>query len=285
MQARATKEIIVAASAMARAIVTIRPEVVRWSSLFMQTFAPAASVVQRFPGAQEAMRVVVATQPRVESPVIEQKDVSFVEVTEHARVPVVVPLFVVARAALLVPLSELVLLVVEEVDVANVEEVVEDADVEEDVVVASVLEGAVVEVFFADVELVLAVVFAVVDSSDVALFLRSNAESGTLHSWVNQTASSLEHPAAMKQGSISSSRKTSTCLCRHFDTNSSPQGMIATISSIVFPTHSEAETAVAAARRPTRTGRMLAVVKQNVKNEELNAAALVRVDVKLSRSK
>lgn len=274
---------IVAARAMARAIVTMRPDVVRWSSFFMQTFAPAASVVQRLPGAQDAIRVVVATQPRVESPVIEQKDVSFVEVTEHARVPVVVPLFVVALATLLVPLSELVLLVVD-VDVANVEEVVEDVDWE-DVVVASVLEGAVVEVFFADVELVFALVFAVVDSSDVALFLRSNAESGTLHSWVNQTASSFEHPAAMKQGSISSSRKTSTCLCRHFDTNSPPQGIIATISSIVFPTHSEAETVVAAARRPTRTGRILAVVKQNAETEELNCRVVVRVGVNLPRSK
>jgi hypothetical protein len=72
----------VAAIATPKTMVTIRPEVVSLSSLFMQTSAPAVAVKHIIPGAQEAMSVVVATQVEVPD-VVWQTEVDFVDVTEQ----------------------------------------------------------------------------------------------------------------------------------------------------------------------------------------------------------
>lgn len=80
------KTIAVAAIPTPKTIVTIMPDVVRVSSFFMQTSALAVLVKQRFPGAHEAISVVVATQLDVPE-VVAQTEVDFVEVTEQSRVP------------------------------------------------------------------------------------------------------------------------------------------------------------------------------------------------------
>lgn len=76
------KAMAVAASATPKMIVTIRPEVVSSSSLFMQTSAPAVAEKHIIPGAQEAISVVVATQVEVPD-VVWQLEVDFVDVTEQ----------------------------------------------------------------------------------------------------------------------------------------------------------------------------------------------------------
>jgi hypothetical protein len=48
-----------------KTMVTMRPEVVRWSSFFMQLLAPAVGEKQRRPGAQDCMAVTVGMQVTV----------------------------------------------------------------------------------------------------------------------------------------------------------------------------------------------------------------------------
>jgi hypothetical protein len=48
-----------------KTMATMRPEVVRWSSFFMQLLAPAVGVKQRRPGAQDCMAVTVGVQVTV----------------------------------------------------------------------------------------------------------------------------------------------------------------------------------------------------------------------------
>lgn len=57
-----TNAMMVAASAAPKTRVTIRPEVVRWLSIFIHESAPALAVAEKQsnPGAQEAVEVVVA---------------------------------------------------------------------------------------------------------------------------------------------------------------------------------------------------------------------------------
>jgi hypothetical protein len=187
----------VAASATPKMIVTIRPEVVSSSSLFMQTSAPAVAEKHIIPGAQEAISVVVATQVEVPD-VVWQLEVDFVDVTE--QVPVVVAPEVVDPVLVVVVLDEVE--VVDEAVVA-VEEVESDV-VESAVVVADVLATVVLDVFalvdFAEV--VFAVVFAVVLSAVVlssvvesALLLKSPLPlSNGWQSFANQTASTVAAP-------------------------------------------------------------------------------------------
>lgn len=196
-----------------------------WLSIFMQVFSPAELVMQRFPAAQVATRVVVATQLAVTPLVTKHSEVWTVFVVEQRSVPVVV------TAVPVVEELELVFVVEEEV----VEEVVEDAvvaveeaDVESEVlesvvVDAAALEGAAVleeaaaddSVFSVVFAVVFVVVFAVVLSVAVAesefvfdesaLLLRStrSASSRTCarYSCANHTAptdaSAFEHPPAM----------------------------------------------------------------------------------------
>lgn len=175
--------------------------------------------MQRFPAAQVATRVVVATQPSVLPALTEHIEVWTVFVVEQRRVPVVV-------TALVPVVEELELVVVEEavVDdaVVAVVDVVFESDVVESVVVeaaalegAAVLEAAAVDsVVSAVVDF--AVVFAVVFSSVVvaesdfvsdesALLLKSTRSSScrtsARYSCANHNAptvaSAFEHPPAM----------------------------------------------------------------------------------------
>jgi hypothetical protein len=65
----------------ARTMVTIRPEVVRVSSFFMQLLALAVAEKQRSPGAHDCMAVTVGMQVTVVPAWIEHADVDFVLVT------------------------------------------------------------------------------------------------------------------------------------------------------------------------------------------------------------
>jgi len=65
----------------AKMIVTMRPDVVRLSSLFMQLSAPAVAEKQRRPGAQDCMAVIVGVQVTVVPSLTEHTDVDFVFVT------------------------------------------------------------------------------------------------------------------------------------------------------------------------------------------------------------
>lgn len=65
----------------ANMMVTMRPDVVRLSSLFMQLSAPAVAVKQRRPGAHDCMAVVVGVQVTVVPSLTEHADVDFMFVT------------------------------------------------------------------------------------------------------------------------------------------------------------------------------------------------------------
>lgn len=118
----ATNAVIAATRPTEKAIVTTSPDVVSELSRFMQTSADDVEVKQMIPGAQDAIRVVVAVQV-VLPPEVEQIEVDFVLVVEQMRLVVLVPVVVLPVVVELVVESE----VVEEavVDEAVVDEAVE----------------------------------------------------------------------------------------------------------------------------------------------------------------
>ena len=219
----------------AKTIVTIRPEVVRWSSFFMQIGSPAVFVVHKLPAAQVPIAVIVGVQPIVSPLDIEQTDVDTTFVVEQRSVPVVVAAVVEPVVVGWLDVVELSLVVDEAVVsvVAVVEAAAEEAE-ESEVVVASVLEGAVVEaaadsvVFSVVFALVLAVFFSVVAASvvpvDSSLLLSSSGTSDSsypLHSCANHiapiVASASEQPPSMKHSLISSNLSKSTFAPRHLE--------------------------------------------------------------------
>jgi hypothetical protein len=157
-------------------IVTMRPDVVRLSSFFIQLLAPAVAEKQRSPGAQDETAVTVGEQESVLPALTEQADVDTSLVTKQTRGVVDVPVEV--DVVVVLPVLEVVavaLVVVDEA-AAVVEAAADDSVDDSDVVVAAALEGALV--VFAVVFAVLAVVFASVDGLLVvessALFFNSS---------------------------------------------------------------------------------------------------------------
>jgi hypothetical protein len=251
----------------AKTMVTTSPDVVSESSRFIHTFAPAVSVKQIKPAAQEEIAVVVDEQVIVFPPETEQAVVETVDVTEQASVPVVV-----AAAAVPVDVDVVVVLVLEVEDAVEAELAL-DPDVvaaEAEVVVAEVLatlavEDLAVEVF-AVVLFAVATEDSVADVEEPALLFNSfptSCTSTARQSSANQTASAFasanSHPPATKHISISPSRARFTPVCRHLAMLLlRPQFDLAASSLMLSCAHPVAETMATDPRNARRVERIFA---------------------------